>query len=384
MAHVATITIDPTKVAISLTDFPVFVDLSDMGASFWATVADGGGDIRVFKDDDSTELPREVVTCTTADDKGELHIKFTGTLSGAAETDIHIYADGSSSEPAADSTYGSEAVWSDYNAVWHMNATSGDETDSTANGLDLTDNNTVTSAAGKLGGYANGAREFTRSNNESLSHADSALLSLGANDMTYQLWIKFATVNQTLYYITQKGWYDPTASNREIGLNYYTGGGTDASRMEVWDGGFQGANAVSDLGTTDWHMWVSKRDSNDIKTIVDGSITGTDTVGTCIDGTDPFVIGIGYHSSGPASSSDNPMDGLIDEFRVRQEALIDDWITTEYNNQNDPGTFYAVTDIEPTPSGPATLKTFNTIETASVKTIDVTDLGDVKTINTAA
>jgi hypothetical protein len=66
MTHVANVTIDSTEVAADLTDYPVYVDLSDLPASFWDTVASGGGDIRCYKSDGTTELAREVVSCEVA------------------------------------------------------------------------------------------------------------------------------------------------------------------------------------------------------------------------------------------------------------------------------------------------------------------------------
>lgn len=37
--------IDSSRVAATLTDFPVYIDLADMPANFWSTVSNGGGDI---------------------------------------------------------------------------------------------------------------------------------------------------------------------------------------------------------------------------------------------------------------------------------------------------------------------------------------------------
>lgn len=55
------VTIDSTKVSADLTDFPVYVDLSDLSADFFSNVKTDGSDIRVTKDDGTTEVPREVV-----------------------------------------------------------------------------------------------------------------------------------------------------------------------------------------------------------------------------------------------------------------------------------------------------------------------------------
>lgn len=56
------ITIDNTKVSANLTDFPVYVDLSDLGTDFFSNVNIGGGDIRITKADGTTELARELVS----------------------------------------------------------------------------------------------------------------------------------------------------------------------------------------------------------------------------------------------------------------------------------------------------------------------------------
>jgi hypothetical protein len=39
------------------------------------------------------------------------------------------------------------------------------------------------------------------------------------------------------------------------------------------------------------------------------------------------------------------MDGSVDEFRFRASALSDDWIATEYANQNSPSTFVAASEV---------------------------------------
>ena len=49
------------KVDADLSDFPVYVDLSDLPAGFHSNVQDGGADIRVTESDGETEVAREVV-----------------------------------------------------------------------------------------------------------------------------------------------------------------------------------------------------------------------------------------------------------------------------------------------------------------------------------
>ena len=321
-----TATVNASDVPATLTDYPAYVDLSRLGIT---TLAEAES-VRVYADSGkTTEWAREIVSAT------EMHVKVPSLTSS---TVIYVDWDGVRADYATSATYGAENTWnSNYSAVWHMNESSGNAIDSTSNGLDLTDNNTVTSATGKLNG---GGRQFTRANNESLSVNDSPLLSLGSNNVTIQSWVKMSTINQVLYYLCQKGWYNPSASNREFNMSIYTGVNPDAVRSEVWDGSFQNASSGVTFSVGTWYSWVFRRDGSAIKNIINNTTTGTDTVGTCIDGSDPFVIGVGYNSSGPAASSDNPFDGIVDEFRFSQTALSDDWLTTEYNNQSDESGFW--------------------------------------------
>src|SRR5690606_31104823 len=128
--------------------------LADMNSLFWSTVANGGGDIRLYKADGTTELAREVVSCDTSGETGEVHVKYAGTLSSTVDTVIQVHADGTSSDYAAGATYGSEAVWTEYAGVWHLpNGTTLTANDSTSNGNDGTVNS-ASATAGVIGGGA--------------------------------------------------------------------------------------------------------------------------------------------------------------------------------------------------------------------------------------
>lgn len=69
-------------------------------------------------------------------------------------------------------------------AWWELGETSGTRSDSHGS-FHLTDNNTVGSAAGKVGNAAS----FARASSESLSHADHADLSVGDADCTFAGWV---------------------------------------------------------------------------------------------------------------------------------------------------------------------------------------------------
>jgi len=89
----------------------------DVPAEFWDHVNSDGGDIRVYAEDDVTQLPREVSGFDFAGHKGIIYI---GGLT--AHSAIYIWCGNpSATEPAANSTYGSRAVWPTGTAVYHMN-----------------------------------------------------------------------------------------------------------------------------------------------------------------------------------------------------------------------------------------------------------------------
>jgi hypothetical protein len=114
MAHVATVTIDSDQVPADATNFPAYINLAHLFAgseSFASTVANGGGDIRVFQG--ATELAREVVSCDTSAETGELHVLIP-FLDSSADTVLSIYADGSSADYAVDDPFGRNSVWGDY------------------------------------------------------------------------------------------------------------------------------------------------------------------------------------------------------------------------------------------------------------------------------
>ena len=116
------ITINYTKVEETLTNFPVYVDLSLLGNDFFSNVRADGGDIRITKGDGVTELAREIVEINTTAKIGELHF-IADEISDEQNTEFYIYYGNSEAEDyEPDDDYGSQNVWdSDYIGVWHGN-----------------------------------------------------------------------------------------------------------------------------------------------------------------------------------------------------------------------------------------------------------------------
>lgn len=301
MAYVAKLTIDQTKVPSDLTDFPVYVDLADMPSTFWSTVANGGGDIRVFKSDGTTELAREIVSCDTGTETGEMHFKFSGTLSGSVDTEVQIHADGVSSDYAVTDTYGRNNVWTDYRFVIH----GGSSTDSSGNITPALTIFTSTSTA-KVGATA-----FTSAGGTS---SEIATGSISAR--TLSLWARNTGGNTAGYFLDARtgltnGWSYRDNSGGQINF----GGGWSS----VYLNGSAATSGSTTLATNAWGYLVYKASAG---------------------WTDDLHFGNRY----TGRTLQDSWVGQFDELRgTKTLDLSTDWITTEYNNQNSPSTFYTAT-----------------------------------------
>lgn len=358
MAHVANVTIQSSQVSADLTDFVVYVDLSDLPTTeFWGTVANGGGDIRVYKSNGTTQLAREVVSCDTATDTGELHIKFTGTLSSSVDTVIQIHADGTSSEPAVTATYGRNAVWSDYNAVYHMSEHPA--LDSSGNGNDFTAEN---GAAAPTSFVLGDGLSFDGNDNYTFQPFNNA----GAEVTEYEIsfWAE--------YDYSTPG--DPF-SFRDEGLRarVFDNSGNilfqqqpSGSNPEVLHNNFSAA-------TPYYYHWVYKK-STEYSLYVDGTFEDSDTTSLSLskdrNDTTGFFVGSSYVSL-------SYFEGDMDELRFRKTITSSDWRATEYNNQNSPGTFYTVAAVS---GGSSDVKTISGVAQANIKSMAGVSAANLKSI----
>jgi hypothetical protein len=309
VTHVATVVVPPQ--AETLTDFPLYVDLSTLNSTFWSTVANGGGDIRCYAADGTTALPREVVSCDTASDTGELHVKVT--LSASDFTFVQIHADGSSSEPAfTDPTHGRNAVWADYAMVFH-----GDDS------ADSTGHHTFSQVAAPT--YVSGQLGNAVAGGKWTAPTTSALDSALSGNVTVQLWWKFVGATQNEELVDQRtdtsgSWWSFWIQSDYIAFNLDDG----AANKGVADTTF---DFDTDGVSNQWYL-----------------LTGVRNVSTPLTAIykDGALLASVADASGDASSTkDLSIDPTYgDEIRIRGSALSANWIATEYKNQSDPASFY--------------------------------------------
>jgi hypothetical protein len=377
------VTVLASKVDADLTDFPVYVNLADLPAGFHTNVNQTDGrDIRVTTSDMMTEVPREVVFYNSATDTGELHFK--GSVYDSTDTDYYIYyGNASATEPAADATYGKNNVWTDnYAGIYHLAEASGNLTDSTSNAKTMTASGTATYAQdGTLGKsiYFSGDDDFYR------NASPAAIFTSLPTQMTFSTWIKADDFN-SLKVIVIHG----DDGDAYIGIN--TSGTINWNVNQVTTGWKTHSNSGYSTGT--WYYVCGAWTKNSyIRLYVNGSpiaspVSAAGDYALADLGTNyPATIG-GYRD--PASQY--RFVGYIDEVRYSYEEKSATWISTEYNNQSSPSTFYqvgthqsnGVTDSTQTPAQQTTTITLQNPTVTAIKNSTQTPAQQTTTISLQA
>jgi hypothetical protein len=194
----------------------------------------------------------------------------------------------------------------------------------------LTDNNTVTQAVGKVGNAA----QFTAANSEYLSRADNASLSTGDIDFTIAAWVYMDSDTGDAMNIITK--FNATTDNREYALDY--GGTANRLTFTVNSVGTSGnnttvvANSFGTLSVGTWAFVVCWHDSvaNTINIQVNnGTIDSAATSAGVFNGTSAFRIG-----SNGNSTPGQYWNGRIDEIGFWKKVLTSTERTNLYNSGN--------------------------------------------------
>lgn len=325
------IVVDDTKVAGDLTDFPIYVNLSLLGADFWNDVASDGRDIRVTAGDGQTELPIDVVEIDTAAETGELHF-LADSLNGSATTTFYIYYNNpSASAYAVTDTYGRNAVWAEYEAVYHFKddptAVSNTITDATGNGYTL---------------YVETAGQATTTGQLGSAILLNGTGRLRASNFTW-------TSGNPL---TSSGWYRMTAADDESLWEFGTANQPNYMYFEPWDNGttrgqYYFGNTTgttydfSPRDTLNWnHFFTLGATSTSASNYVyhDDILRETQSQ-TVANPSNTNATGLQIGQTGTAGF----LDAEVDELRFAAVLRSTNWMTTEYNNQIAPQFFYATT-----------------------------------------
>lgn len=209
-------------------------------------------------------------------------------------------------------------------AYYALEEASGERTDATGRGNNLTDNNTVTQAVGRVGQAAS----FASASSESLSRADNADLSSGDIDFTLAVWVFLASKTLPRAVIC-KG--DNVLNNNGVEYEILYNSVTDRFRFLIGSGTSSALVNADNLGipaTDTWYLIVAWHDAiaNTINIQVnDGTVdSAADVAGQ--NTTDPFYIGrteLGLY-----------MNGRIDEAGLWKRVLTAAERTALYNGGN--------------------------------------------------
>jgi len=364
-ANRVNLTIKNSKVYEDVNDFPMLINLSDLGTDFFNKVNLDGSDIRITTSE-GIQLPREIVSIDTTLKNGEMWVK--SNLSSSIDTILMIYFNNPlATEPSPTSTYGSENVWnSNYLNVQHMNedpsttcASTNEFCDSTSNSHDGNAIGSMTSADRIIGNIYN-ATDFDGSNDKS-NVADVSTLT-PPNSFTLSMWVNVASYDGDL--TTWYGKWSESGSNREYNL----GESSSSSNKIIFYVSSTGSNAFQVEGV---------RPSTGTWTLIHASMTASSSINLYSDavsiGNTTSSIPSAVHNGNADYTIGGPDDTFggasrfpaikIDEVRLIKGALSTGWMSTEYENQKNASTFYTIGSVEGAPYFNTTI--FNTTSISS-------------------
>lgn len=330
-----TLTVQSAEVSAALTGFPVYVRLADAPAAFWANVQSDGGDIRVTESDGTTRCPVDLVSINTTTEVGELHF-LASSLSAVTNTVFRVYygkTGGGLSQPAITDTYGRNAVWADYELVWHAHAD-----------VDSSGNHTLTTTSVTAGNVAGAIGAATSYGNTSSGGTDrtqtGGTVAIGGVDQafTWQLWAKHGSANSS-YRVWSNGrsevWFD---DNTDSFAWVILGSASDTGYLRRNTGN-------NDAIKSNWWLWHGTYDGSDTTGGMLIYRNGSQEQSGQATGTSQVADGALYIAN--RAGLDRGLDLEADEFRLRLDELSSEWVAAEYSNQSTPSTFYSVGAQEP-------------------------------------
>ena len=301
----------------SHSDFPILIQPSKMTGWEALTLAEAES-IRIYTDEAKTnEVAREVVSAD------EIHCKVP-TLTSS--TELYVEYDGIAADYGVATSFGRDAVWGDYKFVAHLETL-----------IDSTGNQTITNsgavaATGKVGG----AYDF-----DSGDYMTAGTFSTASGAYTWDVWISHGTLSSSTHFI-----FDSLSGRAALSLRR-TGpsGVTVNDSVSFFDGSsWNNTNQAPGVG---WHKITLVSSGSGVSIYVDGSSVFSNSASMNSMGSD---FGL---SANIGDLSISAYAGLLDEAKVTESQRSTDWITTEYNNQNDVASFWGtVTDAGGDPPAP--------------------------------
>jgi len=326
------ITINSSEVSggSNLTNFPVLVSFTDPNL---ATITNGGNvnnangyDINFTQSDGQTTLNYQIETYVAASGQLVAWVRIP-TLSATTTTSFYMYY----GNCTVNSSQGSANTWNtNYVGVWHLSSNFNDVTSNANNAT----NSGTTNVAGNI---SNGQSFNGTSNYIVMPNTSSSFTSVNGT-VTAELWFK---ANAAGVILDELGTAAINTSWHDSWIEVLA---TGQVKVRVWN-----LTALS-LGTVSFGTWHHAVISyNSVTSTLDGFLDGvqslTSDVGTAR--SLPWNSGDGeFFCLGPTDVTNQGsgayFSGVMDEVKISNVALSAGWIATEYNNQNNPSSFYSV------------------------------------------
>ena len=317
------IPVNSAEVEGSHSDFPVYINPSEMTG--WDSLTTAEAESLRFYTDEAliNEIPREIVSAT------EQHV-----LVPSLTTTTKIYAsyDGIRSDYNTDDTYGAEAVWDNYLVASH----NGGASDSTGNSTPTVHNSVSSGAASGVTGTAT---EYNGSDQAVDFNSVAGGLDT-SNSYTLSVWAKrVGAGGGTRLYIW--GFGQTSESTPIAGINHDRN--TNANRARWFNSVGGGATSTTEVPTTHFIKITARVDSGSSALLVNGGADKSTMDGASTASFSALLIGATQQTS-----RSNFFRGFVANAYCRQGVTTDDWEETEYNNQNDVASFWGtVTDVTP-------------------------------------
>ncbi len=327
------ITVDKTKVGADETNYPVLVNLAS-DAQLSASAQADGDDILFTSSDETTKLDHEIELYTTATGALIAWVE-VDSLSSLANTVIYMYYGnaGCSSQQNVTGTWNSN-----YKGVWHSKDDPDNSHIKDSTGVN-NGNKLAANAPAETDGKIGKAQDYDDTDDYVLVPYNSSFNF--ASSFTVECWIKADYIAQNAGIIS-KGLAG--SNNFSWSLAFP---GTTRLYFAVSPNGISITQTYSNIlsGATWYHIVIVYDDANNKIELFENKVSiSSETFNAALyQSTANLYIGA-YHSLSYT------FGGLIDEVRILNVAKTSTYITTTYNNQSSPSTFYALGAEETAPA----------------------------------
>jgi murein DD-endopeptidase MepM/ murein hydrolase activator NlpD len=314
-----------------LTNFPVLINLSSDPDLIAHAQSGSGADILFTDSTGENLLPYQIESYSSGNLTAWVSVP---SLSSTSNTIIYMYF----GNPAASSLANAPNTWptSSYGAVWHFGSSSSlSLTDTTSNGLNGTNNGSVTPVSGQIRGGAG----FNGSNN--IGIANSSVFQPGSNPFSITGWIDEVSSSSGYEFFDNLKTPDDV-TGWEIYINPCVNPAIVNGGLCMWDG-VNDYGVFANLLANTWEQIAYSKVGTEMLIFLNGAEVGSINYAAA---TIPSNSNQTENIGTDVNDSTGNFDGNMDEIEYSQTNLSPGWILTEYNNQSAPSSFYSLGSVE--------------------------------------